>query len=111
MPRGKQSHKRHSMVNAKKRRKRRAAVIEAQGNNCFYCTTTLKEPEIQLDHFWPTTICFEFGLPIWLIEHISNKRVSCGPCNTKKADSLPGTMEEFWCWVKTQTELRKLQEV
>lgn len=110
MPGGKPSHRAHRYTNSKKRRKLKQKVIAVWGLACFYCAKPLTQETVTMDHYWPSKLCCDFNLPGWLREHVSNKRPACIDCNNKKGDEIPGTMEDFWFWVRHQMELREVAQ-
>ena len=57
------------------------ALVDRDGNRCFFCKRALAIPEITIDHYIPQSKGGSWDL--------ENLRASCLPCNNDKADRVP----------------------
>lgn len=64
-------------------RRKRVRIAAEQRGRCFYCRTRFRDAatEATFDHFLPYAL--------WPVNVRWNLVVACGPCNVRKADTLP----------------------
>jgi hypothetical protein len=64
------------------------ALIDRDGDECFYCHRDFRERERTIDHVYPQSKAYEAG---WVYEQVwalTNLVLACKPCNAKKGDQL-----------------------
>lgn len=65
------------------------ALIERDGDECFYCHRDFSVRERTIDHVMPQVWCKENGWSYEKMWGMDNLRLACKPCNAKKGDLLP----------------------
>lgn len=65
------------------------ALIERDGDQCFYCDRDFSIRERTIDHYIPQSWGFANGWTYEQVWDLSNLRLACKPCNAKKGDLLP----------------------
>lgn len=79
-----------------RRRLRLRFLWKRDGEGCFYCRCPLTEDDATFDHFIPKSAGGTDAL--------ENLRVSCGPCNHGKGNSIP--VGRPWTQVERQASYR-----